>query len=56
GIRARVVVMSARPGRVQEVIDVPLPRPRTFEMERSNEFQDRVEHIRDLIFSKRAAA
>ena len=52
----RVVVMSARPGRVQEVIDVPLPRPRTFEMERSNEFQDRVEHIRDLIFSKRAAA
>ncbi len=52
----RVVVMSARPGRVQAVIDVPLPRPRTFEMERSNDFQDRVEHIRDLIFSKRAAA
>jgi NitT/TauT family transport system ATP-binding protein len=52
----RVVVMSARPGRVQEVIDVPLPRPRTFAMERDNEFQDRVEHIRGLIFGERAAA
>lgn len=52
----RVVVMSARPGRVQEVIDINLPRPRTFAMERTDEFQDRVEHIRGLIFGERAAA
>jgi len=52
----RVVVMSARPGRVQEIIDVPLPRPRTFSMERNDDFQDRVEHIRGLIFGERAVA
>lgn len=30
----RVVLMTPRPGRIQEVIDVPLPRPRTAELER----------------------
>jgi NitT/TauT family transport system ATP-binding protein len=52
----RVVVMSARPGRVQAIIDVPLARPRTFAMERDDDFQDRVEHIRSLIFGDRVAA
>ncbi|MEQ8697098.1 MAG: ABC transporter ATP-binding protein [Bauldia litoralis] len=45
----RVVVMSSRPGRIAEVIDVPLPRPRSFDMEALPEFQDRARRIRALI-------
>ena len=46
----RVIVMSPRPGRIAEVIDVPLERPRTFEMEGRSEFQDCTRRIRRLIF------
>ncbi len=34
----RVYVMSGRPGRMQVSVDVPLPRPRTFEMTSSPQF------------------
>ncbi|NUT04001.1 MAG: ATP-binding protein, partial [Hamadaea sp.] len=34
----RVVVMAARPGRIQQIIDVDLPYPRTEEMRLSPEF------------------
>lgn len=46
----RVVVMSPRPGRIDEIIDVPLPRPRSFDMEGLHEFQDCAQRIRSLIF------
>jgi NitT/TauT family transport system ATP-binding protein len=49
----RVVVMSARPGRISEIIDVPLPRPRDFDMEARNEFQAVTSRIRKLIFGAR---
>jgi NitT/TauT family transport system ATP-binding protein len=49
----RVVVMSARPGRISEIIDVPLPRPRDFDMEARNEFQSVTSRIRKLIFGAR---
>ena len=50
----RVVVMSARPGRIAEIIDVPLARPRDFELEGHPEFQRRTHRIRELIFGNRA--
>lgn len=37
-LAGRVVVMAARPGRIQEVIDVDLPYPRTEEVRLSPEF------------------
>jgi len=36
----RVVLMTPRPGRVREIIGVPLPRPRTEEVEATREFVD----------------
>jgi len=50
----RVVVMSPRPGRVAEIVDIRLPRPRDFDMEAHHEFQDATRHIRKLIFGNRA--
>jgi NitT/TauT family transport system ATP-binding protein len=52
----RVVVMSPRPGRIAEIIDVPLARPRSFDQEARGEFQDCTRRIRELIFGNRAAA
>lgn len=49
----RVVVMSPRPGRVAEVIDVNLPRPRNFDMEADDHFQECTQRIRRLIFGAR---
>lgn len=42
----RVVVMTARPGRIAEVIDVDLPRPRELEMINSDAFGSYVRQIR----------
>ncbi len=49
----RVVVMSPRPGRVAEVIEVGLPRPRGFEQEGTPEFQAAARRIRALIYGER---
>lgn len=40
-----VIVMSARPGRVQEIIDVPFGRPRPADIEGSIEFAQLRQHI-----------
>ncbi|MGE4527897.1 MAG: ABC transporter ATP-binding protein [Rhodospirillaceae bacterium] len=45
----RVVVFSARPGSVREEIPVPLPRPRTMEMKRSEAFVSLVDRVWRLI-------
>ncbi|HEY0185926.1 MAG TPA: ABC transporter ATP-binding protein [Cellulomonas sp.] len=44
-----VVVMSAGPGTVLEVIDVDLPRPRDADVRRTPEFHRLVDHLRDLL-------
>jgi NitT/TauT family transport system ATP-binding protein len=46
----RVVVMSPRPGRIEEIITVDLPRPRGFEQEAQHGFQSATKRIRTLIF------
>lgn len=38
----RVIVMSPRPGRISDVIDVPFERPRRAEMAKEREFQELV--------------
>lgn len=41
----RIVVMSARPGRIKEIIDVPFGRPRDFAIEASREFGEMKQSI-----------
>ncbi len=45
----RVVVLSAHPGRVKEIVDVPFARPRDLALKRTEEFGAVVEHIWELI-------
>jgi len=52
----QVYVMSARPGRIVSVVDVPLPRPRTLDMMRSHVFFDCVNRVRDGLFGNEEGA
>jgi NitT/TauT family transport system ATP-binding protein len=45
----KVYVMTARPGRIKTVIDIPLPRPRVAEMLTSNEFLLLKRQLHELI-------
>jgi NitT/TauT family transport system ATP-binding protein len=45
----RVVVFSARPTKIREIIKVDLPRPRSLEVKRSAKFLDLTGHVWSLI-------
>jgi NitT/TauT family transport system ATP-binding protein len=48
----RVVVMSPRPGRLQRLIDIDLPKPRTAQTEKSAQFSYYVQLIKSLIYGR----
>jgi NitT/TauT family transport system ATP-binding protein len=45
----RVVVLTTRPGRIREVVDIDIPRPRALAVKRTPEFVAKVDHIWKLI-------
>lgn len=45
----RVVVLSARPGTVREIVEIDLPRPRSLHVKRTETFGRYVDHIWSLI-------
>ena len=47
----RVVVMTPRPGRIVRTVSITLPRPRTLDMEFSEEFKGYAKLVRDAIGS-----
>ena len=50
----RICVLSTKPGRVREVIDVHLPRPRDFSQQMESEFLVLKQHVRGLIHDEAA--
>ncbi|HZU20896.1 MAG TPA: ABC transporter ATP-binding protein [Gaiellaceae bacterium] len=48
-LSTRVVVMSARPGRIAQVIDVDLPQPRTNEVREEPRFFELVTEVREAL-------
>ncbi|MEK3789941.1 MULTISPECIES: ABC transporter ATP-binding protein [Paenibacillus] len=45
----RVIVMSPRPGKIDQVIDIELPRPRTVEVKETLEFVNYVKTLREVL-------
>jgi NitT/TauT family transport system ATP-binding protein len=45
----RIVVMTARPGRIAAIVDNPLPRPRIFDMRDSHDFIGLTKRLRSLL-------
>ena len=50
----RIIVMTARPTRIREIIDVPFPYPRTEALHESREFGELRAHVRNLVMQEYA--
>jgi NitT/TauT family transport system ATP-binding protein len=48
-LSGRVVIMTARPGKVQEIIPIDLPYPRTTEVEESTHYYELVTEVRESL-------
>ncbi len=48
-LSSRVVVMSPRPGRITSVVDIDLPRPRTFETRAHPRYHELVAEVREVL-------
>jgi NitT/TauT family transport system ATP-binding protein len=48
-LSSRVVVMSARPGRITRVIEIDLPRPRTDDTRESERYFELVTEVREAL-------
>jgi NitT/TauT family transport system ATP-binding protein len=50
----RILVMTARPTRIREIIEVPIPYPRQESLHESAEFGELRSHVRDLVMQEYA--
>jgi len=48
-LSSRVVVMSPRPGKIAQIIDIDLPYPREFETRQTPQFYEKVAQVRELL-------
>jgi NitT/TauT family transport system ATP-binding protein len=54
-LSSRIVVMSARPARIREIVEVPFPYPRNESLHESRDFGELRSHLRDLVMKEYAA-
>ena len=52
----RLLIMTYRPGRIKEVIEVDLPRPRTFQVMATQRYNDIRQHALELLFEEASKA
>ena len=54
-LSSRIVVMSARPARIREIVEVPFDYPRDESLHESRRFGELRSHLRDLVMKEYAA-